>query len=409
MQTHDIIELSGVLNSAFPTPADVAPPQVAAEVGRGSWKRGHTPEKHVAVFIKKLRFPSKAMTAKDAEWEAWRQRNLTYRFKETPCLVVPRVDGGNIFQFVNGHPDFTESRKLALLYDAARAIAYLHSQSPPIVHGRIHPTEILVNNQGRAILFDFGIHHAVANLERSPPQSTSETVLPDGGYCAPEILKGQVLTPAADAYAFAGVILVVMTGKHPHNDHPSPIMAWMEGKPEPRDHPALPSSHPLWELMNEMWAVPPTERPTMLRVTESLEYLLKTQGYSVTFNSEPVEHEDSTDADEQSDPYEEPNPHLKEFVDEAIRLIDLSRIGTSFSFSELLQRLDHELAPELGGELVELDPNVAQGAYAFVSRYQWKTLRPDGTVSETCVAVKALRIGRMSALEKEARISIVSG
>ncbi|KAG8940982.1 hypothetical protein FRC04_004838 [Tulasnella sp. 424] len=419
--------LAWQLTPAFEAPTDVAPPQ--AEVERGSWKRDTTVGKFIAVFIKKLHFPSSSTTSRDPEWEAWRKRNLEtlrnriraanvldpsfvlkpygYRLEDKPCLVVPRVDGGNILQFVIARgPALAESKKLALLYDAARAIAHLHSQSPPIVHGRIHPTEILINKQERAILFDFGISHAIATLEICPPQATSgtEMLLLDGGYYAPELSDSIELTPAADVYAFAGVILVVMSGKHPHSGHRSPTLAWRKGKPNPQDHPALRSDHSLWNLMDEMWAESPADRPEMLSVTQKLENILSAQGHSVISHIEPVEHDDCIGADEQLYSYEK-NPHLKQVVDEAKRILDLSS-GTKFLLSKLLQDLEGKLAPELGGELVDLAASVAQGMFGYVSKQQWRTTGPNGTILETCVAVKTLRIGSLSSMEKEARLKI---
>ncbi|KAG8901767.1 hypothetical protein FRC00_004739 [Tulasnella sp. 408] len=379
-------ELPGRLIPAFTTPADVAPPQIAREVERGSWKRDKLPDKLLPTLWDRIQ-------AADDLDPSFVLKPYGYRFAEGPCLVVPRVDGGNIFQY---------------LYDAARAIAHLHGRSPPIVHGRIHPTEIVVNDQGHAILFDFGIGHAIANLETQPTQATSVTnVLPDGGYYGPEVLRAEELTPGADVYAFAGVILVVMSGRHPHNDHKVSIAAWMDGKPDPKDHPALPPDNPLWELMNKMWAESPTERPTMLDVSQHLEYLLKTSGFDLALPIQLVGHVDN-DADDQSQSGDEQSPRLKALVDEAIRILDLSKVGTVFSFSELLKRLDQELAPELEGELEDLDPEAGRGTFSFVSQCMWTIRHPNGAVSRTLVAVKTLRIGSLtgSTMEKEARIEL---
>lgn len=98
---------------------------------------------------------------------------------------------------------------VAQLTDAAHAIAHLHGQQPPIVHGGIHPFEILITEERRAVLFDFGLDDAIATLEPPPTQATIVSSSPMAGYCAPERVNDQEKLPPVDVYAFGGVILMV--------------------------------------------------------------------------------------------------------------------------------------------------------------------------------------------------------
>jgi hypothetical protein len=43
------------------------------------------------------------------------------------------------------------------LFQAAQGLAYLHSHTPVIVHGDIKAANVLVNNQGDAMICDFGM------------------------------------------------------------------------------------------------------------------------------------------------------------------------------------------------------------------------------------------------------------
>lgn len=238
---------------------------------------------------------------------------LGYRLQDTPCLVVLRTEDKNILQYVLGQPTLTNFDKLTLvgnpsvlnvallahvgdpieLLEAARCIAHLHSQDPPIAHGGIHPTQILVGNQRRPRLFDFGIVSTIAALDPPPSQATVTPSNPRGGYYAPELLERGTATPHTDVYAFAGVMLSVriylvpfnvrlnsctikvMTGSHPHNTHPVPEVAWLSGKPSPSEYPALQEKHPLWALMNQMWEREGSARPNIYQVVSIVSLFLR--------------------------------------------------------------------------------------------------------------------------------------
>ncbi|KIO18930.1 hypothetical protein M407DRAFT_83423, partial [Tulasnella calospora MUT 4182] len=134
----------------------------------------------------------------------------TYRFETEPCILVPRTPHGNILQYVKRNTGLTEPDKLRLLNDAAGAIAYLHSQKPPIVHGTIHPFEILVTEQHRAaLLCDFGVSRAIEEL---PTGYTTQVRCGTAGYRAPELWSGGKPTLEGDVYAYGALILKVRDG-----------------------------------------------------------------------------------------------------------------------------------------------------------------------------------------------------
>lgn len=118
------------------------------------------------------------------------------------------------------HTAFSNTKASKQLYEAGKAIQYLHSRSPPIVHGAVHPITIFVRRPDSAVLCDFGM----ANLWRLFERDTSfdsramagvtlDWLSPSArvGYTAPEYIMddtGEMLPPA-DIYSFASVILAV--------------------------------------------------------------------------------------------------------------------------------------------------------------------------------------------------------
>ncbi|KAG8901766.1 hypothetical protein FRC00_004738 [Tulasnella sp. 408] len=165
---------------------------------------------------------------------------------------------------------------------------YLHGRQPAIIHGGIHPTEFLVDNSGRAVLIDFGLNYTVTSLGPPPSQAPSLRSTLVGGYYAPEIIQQETLTKAADVYAFAGVILAVLSGVHPHHDAPVPELAWLNGNPDPEQHKNLHHDHPFWRLMEKMWSRVPSERPLMPEVVKNMEDLLPSQYYEIHIADGPA-------------------------------------------------------------------------------------------------------------------------
>ncbi len=90
------------------------------------------------------------------------------------------------------------------------AIAYLHSQQPPIIHRDIKPSNIIASSAGdQVVLVDFGI------AKEYEPDSTTTTVRRcSPGYGAPEQYGGGTDT-RTDIYGLAATLYALLTGKIP--------------------------------------------------------------------------------------------------------------------------------------------------------------------------------------------------
>ncbi|XP_047338904.1 receptor-like protein kinase HSL1 [Impatiens glandulifera] len=95
--------------------------------------------------------------------------------------------------------------------DAAEGLSYLHHDCvPPIVHRDVKLNNILVDEEFRAKLADFGVAKAV----KMEPKSMS-VVAGSCGYIAPEYAYTLRVNEKSDTYSFGVVILELVTGKRP--------------------------------------------------------------------------------------------------------------------------------------------------------------------------------------------------
>lgn len=143
---------------------------------------------------------------------------LRYERQTLASLHHPNIaqlyDGGEtaagepyfIMEYVPGAPlsgalerGLTKQERLAVFRAACEAVAYAHQKL--IVHRDLSPANILLTDEGRVKLIDFGISRSFGSAGGGEPQMTMTR-----GYAAPERIKGEPATTLGDIYSL-GVIL----------------------------------------------------------------------------------------------------------------------------------------------------------------------------------------------------------
>ncbi|KAF8307511.1 kinase-like protein, partial [Clavulina sp. PMI_390] len=92
------------------------------------------------------------------------------------------------------------------------AIAYMHGRNPPVIHGDIHPENVLVDENEDAIVCDFGLSRIRHEVTRTA------TGLREGGrlrYLAPELTSASTnefrTTAASDVFSMGMTIFSLIT------------------------------------------------------------------------------------------------------------------------------------------------------------------------------------------------------
>ncbi|KDQ58126.1 hypothetical protein JAAARDRAFT_257565 [Jaapia argillacea MUCL 33604] len=129
-----------------------------------------------------------------------------------PTFVQPMYRNGNIVDYCIKHRSLV--RLPMILRQAAQGLKYLHSCG--IIHGRIHASNILIDDDDQARLADFGLYPIIESL-------TGETMDPFLWWKAPEQLvptNGPEVSQSfsADTYSFGLTILEAYTYQRPFAD-----------------------------------------------------------------------------------------------------------------------------------------------------------------------------------------------
>ncbi|KAK0239873.1 kinase-like domain-containing protein [Armillaria nabsnona] len=126
------------------------------------------------------------------------------------------MGNGNIMAYLQAHPGHD---RLTSLVQVAGAMKYLHNLDPPIIHVDIRGGNILVADDRRCCLADFGLSLIV---ESQNFNTTSGMRRGSHRWLAPEyILPGsldQSFIAARDTYAYGCTVIEVLTGNPPFSE-----------------------------------------------------------------------------------------------------------------------------------------------------------------------------------------------
>jgi serine/threonine-protein kinase len=126
-----------------------------------------------------------------------------------PYIVMEYLPGGSLADRIEREGAQPVGRSLEWLGQAAAALDAAHANG--IVHRDVKPGNLLLDNDDRVKVADFG----VASAADMGSFTEAGTVVGTAGYLAPEQARGERATPASDLYALAVVAFELMTGKRP--------------------------------------------------------------------------------------------------------------------------------------------------------------------------------------------------
>ncbi|MFD0467211.1 DJ-1/PfpI family protein [Nonomuraea thailandensis] len=121
-------------------------------------------------------------------------------------LVTEYVKGPDLAQAVHEQGPLSGANLEALAVGVATALSAIHGAG--VIHRDLKPSNVLLSPLGPRVI-DFGVAQLVND------SMASQAILGTPAFMAPEQARGEPLTPAADVFAWGGVIAFAGTGGRP--------------------------------------------------------------------------------------------------------------------------------------------------------------------------------------------------
>jgi serine/threonine protein kinase len=177
-----------------------------------------------------------------------------------PFLVMELVEGRTLAEAVTD--ELSVEAVASLGADIAAALAHVHAQG--VVHRDLKPANVLLGDNGRVALSDFGIARL---MEADHGHTVTGFTIGTASYFAPEQVTGSAVTPAADVYALALVLIEAVTGRRVYPGPPAQAaLARLQQEPPLPEH--LPPA--MSALLRRMTATAPQARPAAAEVERVL-------------------------------------------------------------------------------------------------------------------------------------------
>ena len=155
-------------------------------------------------------------------------------------LILEYVSGGNLRDRLNRLGKLPLEMAVRIAAESCEALAAVHAKG--IVHRDIKPENILLTDDERVKVSDFGIAHVPHSAGGA---SLTQTGFQPGTiiYMSPEQIRGEELTGKSDVFTLAAVLYEMLTGRHYFDPEALLRQAMREVGAE---NPRAPAAHARW-------------------------------------------------------------------------------------------------------------------------------------------------------------------
>ncbi|MGW0791646.1 protein kinase domain-containing protein [Streptomyces sp. NPDC002911] len=219
------------------------------------------------VAVKELRFPSSidedekrrliTRTLREAKAIA-RIRNTSavtvydvVEEDDRPWIVMELIEGKSLAEVIREDGTLTPRRAAEVGLAILDVLRSAHREG--ILHRDVKPSNVLISEDGRVVLTDFGI----AQVEGDPSVTSTGMLVGAPSYISPERARGHKPGPPADLWSLGGLLYASVEGRPPY-DKGSAIATLTAVMTEPVEQPA--NAGPLEEVIYGLLARDPDQR-----------------------------------------------------------------------------------------------------------------------------------------------------
>lgn len=182
-----------------------------------------------------------------------------------PCIVMQLIESTPLSDLLREHGTLTPAETARIGAEVGSALAAAHKMR--IVHRDIKPGNVLITEDGSAMISDFGISHALGDATITATGMIHGTP----AYLAPEVARGQPSSFASDVFSLGSTLYAMLEGSPPFGADKNAIALLHRvargGYPPPKHAGSLAP------LLYEMLATNPKRRPTMASIAATLKEL----------------------------------------------------------------------------------------------------------------------------------------
>lgn len=146
-------------------------------------------------------------------------------------LVLEYIDGKSLATMIEEGKKLPERDAIRIIQDILNGLQCAHQKS--IIHRDVKPSNILIDQMGKALLCDFGI-----SIQTDAPRLTGEKTIGTSAYMSPEqFCEPTKVSPCSDIYSAGIVLFEMLTGKVPFDgptDHAIGQQHLSTPPPDPR-------------------------------------------------------------------------------------------------------------------------------------------------------------------------------
>jgi serine/threonine protein kinase len=171
----------------------------------------------------------------------------------SPWIVMELVSGRSLDRVITEDGPLTPPQAAELGASLVGALAVAHEAG--VLHRDVKPSNVLVRDDGRAVLTDFGI----ATFAGDPGLTQAGMVVGTPGFTAPERVRGEPATPASDLWSLGATLYVAVEGRGPF-DRTGGDTAITTGVAT-EEAPQAPSAGKLGPIIEALLSRDPAARP----------------------------------------------------------------------------------------------------------------------------------------------------
>ncbi|GIF01259.1 serine/threonine-protein kinase [Paractinoplanes rishiriensis] len=196
----------------------------------------------------------------------------TFAGTTQPFVVLEFVTGGTLADHLRSKGPLPCREAAGICAGVAAGLAAAHAHQ--LVHRDIKPANVMLSPAGVKVV-DFG----VAIMAGQAAADDDGRMWGTPAYLAPEQLRHDTVSPAADVYAVGLLVHVCLTGRPPWpGDNATQVLTARRRQPTPNLHhlPGLPEQ--LRQLLRDCLALAPDSRPSARRVARVLREVAAAEG-----------------------------------------------------------------------------------------------------------------------------------